>query len=240
MNVLKYLGFGIILVSTFIVSANAQELRSPQYRIESGSFKLQPDLEQSTSNHDLSVSFGPDLKKNFENNGYVAIGRKNEDAAGEPYIRMKLSNSQLVFDGAEVADESVQKSSLMLFGRSVSPFTVAIRQESQFKNNFGAIIQSTLCDNDSSPCSPLLAKAWKHASGFGYRADGMVTTDFKDSQNYRPLFLDGGKNRSAVVFYGDVDVVGSSVDFQFKLRPEQHTQTGLYKSTVIIMAAAEY
>lgn len=240
MNVLKSLGFNIILVSIFIISASAQELRSSQYRIEFGSFKLQPDLEQSTSNHDLSVSFGPDLKKNFENKGYVAIGRKNEDSSGDPYIRLKLSNSQLVFDGAEVADESVQKSSVMLLGRSVNPFIVAIRQESQFKNNFGATIQSTLCDNDSSPCTPLLAKAWKNASGFGYRADGIAATDFKGPQNYRPLFLDGKKNQSAIVFDGDADAVGRSINFQFKLRPEQHTQTGLYKGTVIITATAEY
>ncbi len=119
-------------------------------------------------------------------------------------------------------------------------FIISLRQHEQFKNSFGATIEPTNCDSKSAKCTPVNAEIWKKAYGFGYRATGGSTRDFKNIDAFRPLFVSGSTERSAVLFEGDVDKKGVQLDLQFKLRPQPQTQTGIYMGTVIITASADY
>lgn len=224
----------------FAFSVQAEQFQSPRYRIESGSFKLQQDLNQSSSNYDITSNFGSDLQKNFESKGYVAVSRENTDASGKPYVRLQLTNSQLVFDNAEVKDEAEQKSTVKIMGSNSKRFIIATRQESQFKNGFGATVESTRCDNVNSPCTPTLAQSWKKVFGFGFRVNGSTMKDFDSDQAYRPFFIGSPSGRSAVLFNGELDKNGKIMVLQFKLRPRPETQTGIYKSTIIITATSDY
>lgn len=243
---MKWVPFSSLLIIACMVlhvfgsPVQAQELKSTRYQIQSGSLMLQPDLDQSSANYDFPASFGPDIQKKFEETGYVILNNNKDELSANPYIRLQLSKSQLVFDSAEVSGESIQQSSIKLMGRGSANFIISLRQQDEFKNNFGATIQPTPCDNETNRCTPVLAQIWKKAAGFGYRATGTTVKDFGRPQVFRPMFIDGITGRSAVLFEANLPKTGTLVDLQFKLRPQAQTQTGIYKSTVIVTATADY
>lgn len=235
-----------ILLSTLILtrfggaSIYAQELNSPRYQIESGTLILQPDLDRTSANYDLPASLGHDIQKKFEESGFVIVNSNADESSTNPYIRLQLNKSQLVFDSAEVSGESIQQSSIKLMGRGSANFLISLRQQEPFKNNFGATIKPTACDDVDAKCTPVLARVWKKADGFGYRAAGSTVRDFSTLQAFRPMFVEGPIGRSAILFEGNLPKTGTVVDLKFKLRPQTETQTGIYKSTVIITATADY
>lgn len=235
---LLILNFGFS--SEFARTVYAQEFKSPGYKIESGTLILQPELDQSSANYDLPASIGPDVQKRFEEVGYVVMENKASDSSEKPFIRLQLDKSQLVFDSAEVRGESVQQGAVNLSGTGSTNFIVSLRQQEQFKNSFGAAIEPTHCDSESPKCTPILAQIWKKAFGFGYRATGTTVRDFSKTDAFRPLFVDGLTSMSAVLFDGELDKAGRSLELKFKLRPQPQTQTGIYKGTVIITASADY
>ena len=222
------------------MDVDAQQLQSPRYRIESESLSLQQDLEQGSANYDISSSFGPQSQKQFESRGYVAVSRVKTDSSDRSYLRLQLSNSQLVFDKADIVDESIQKTSVKLTGISATPFIVAVRQAEQFKNSFGATVMSTNCDDKSSPCTPTLAREWKTGFGFGYRVDRTTVGEFSSKYAFRPLYQGYSSGKSAMIFRGDVNKDGQKLDLEFKLRPQPQTQTGIYQSTIIITATTDF
>ena len=232
----------IVCIFTPIIerTVNAQQFRSPGYQIESGSLILQPELDQNSANYDVPASFGPDVQKKFEKLGYVLIGNIDPASSEKPYIRLNVDKSQLVFDTAEVRGESVQQSTINLFGSGATNFIVSLRQEEQFKNSFGAAISPTHCDKESSKCTPVLAQTWIKAFGFGYRANGTNMRDFNNPNAYRPLFIGGLTGKSAVIFEEEIGKTGKELDLRFKLRPQTQTQTGIYKGTIIITASTAY
>jgi len=243
---MKWVWFSTLLVIAGLVmsakgaSVDAQQFKSPGYKIESGTLILQPELDQSSANYDVPASFGQDSKKKFDEVGYVAIGNKNTDSSERPFIRLKLDKSQLVFDSAEVSGESMQKSSIGLLGTGSANFLVSLHQQEQFKNSFGATIQPTNCDNESSKCTPILGQIWKKAYGFGYRATGVTIKGLSKESFFRPFFITGPEGRSAVLFYGELDKKRPVLNLQFKLRPQPQTQTGIYKGTVVLTVSADY
>ena len=153
-----------ILLSTLILtrfggaSVYAQELNSPRYQIESGTLILQPDLDRTSANYDFPASLGHDIQKKFEESGFVIVNSNAEESSTNPYIRLQLNKSQLVFDSAEVSGESIQQSSIKLMGRGSANFLISLRQQEPFKNNFGATIKPTACDDVDAKCTPVLAR----------------------------------------------------------------------------------
>jgi len=229
-----------LVVSIKGVSVQAQKSQSPKYTIESGTLILQPELEQSSENYDVTERFGQNSKKKFDELGYLVIGNKSTDASERPFIRLKLDKTQLVFDSAELSGESVQKSSVSLLGSGSTNFIVSLRLQEQFKNSFGATIQPTNCDKESSKCTPTLGQIWKRAYGFGYRATGSTEQDLLKETSFRPFFISGVMGKSAVLFDNEVDKKGSLLSLHFKLRPQPQTQTGIYKGTVVVTVSADY
>lgn len=234
----------LVVASTIILAnvelVNAQKLESPEYQIESGTLIIQPELDQSSGDYDGPASFGPEVQKKFEEAGYIVVSSRVEDSLEKPFIRLRLDKSQLVFDNADLKGESIQQNSINLSGGGSANFIVSVRQQEQFKNSFGATIEPTQCDKESSKCTPILAQIWKKAYGFGYRATGGSTRDFSRADAFRPFFVSGSTGRSAVLFEGEMDEAGVQLDLQFKLRPQPQTQTGIYEGTVIITASADY
>lgn len=238
--------FSILLVATSIfVSSNlelvnAQQLQSPGYRIESGGLIIQPEPDRNSADYDGPASFGPDAQKKFEEKGYVIVGNRIANSSEKSFIRFRLDKSQLVFDGADARGESIQSNSLNVTGGGSTNVIVSLRQQEQFKNSFGATIEPTRCDNERSKCTPVLSQIWKKAFGFGYQATGGSARDFGNIDAYRPLFVGGSTEQAAVLFDGEIDKSGAQLDLRFKLRPQPETQTGIYMSTVIITASADY
>jgi len=218
----------------------AQQLQSPRYRIESGSLSLEPDVERGSGNYDLSSSFGPESKKQFKEKGYVAVSRVRADSSNKSFLRLQLSNSQLVFDRVDVVDESIQKSSITLNGMSSTPVILGVRQAEPFKNSFGGLVEPTNCDNVFSKCTPTQAGKWKAAMGFGYGVDGSTLADFDQADNFRPMYIGDESGKSAVLFGGPLDEDGKTLDVRFKLRPQLQAPTGKYMSTVIITLTTDF
>lgn len=229
-------------ISLFIFEprVKAQQLQSPRYRIESGTLSLEPDLNQVSGNYDLSSSFGPNSKKQFKEKGYVAISRVRADSSTKSHLRMQLSSSQLVFDRADIIDESIQKSSVTVTGMSSTPVILGVRQAEPFKNSFGGVVDSTQCDNKSLKCTPTQARKWKNAFGFGYGVNGSTFADLDGVDNFRPFYIGDESGKSAVVFRGSLDKDGKTLDLRFKLRPQPQAPTGIYMSTIIITATTDY
>lgn len=238
--------FASLLVAASIVTlanvglANAQQLQSPGYKIESGTLIIQPEPDETSADFNGPASYGPEAQKKFEEKGYVVIRSVVTDSSEKPFIRLRLDKSQLGFDNADIKGESVQRNSINLSGLGSANFIVSLRQHEQFKNSFGATIEPTKCDGKSLKCTPVNAQVWKKAFGFGYRATGGSVRDFDNIDAFRPLFVSGSTERSAVLYEGGVDKKGVQLDLQFKLRPQPQTLTGIYMGTVIITASADY
>ena len=77
-----------------------QVFQSEQYRIESGSFELDPELTKPPLGYDLSSNFGPIAQQKFKEKGYVAISREDADSVTGPFIRLQVPHSQLFFSEA--------------------------------------------------------------------------------------------------------------------------------------------
>lgn len=219
---------------------HGQAFQSEQYRIESGSFELDPELTKPPLGYDLSSNFGPTAQQKFKEKGYAAISREDADSVTRPFIRLQVPHSQLFFNEAEVGDESLQRNTLRILGNSVTQFIVGVRQDSAFANNFGATISPMVCDIKDAPCTPVSAGFWKKSYGFGYRLNGALTDEFRSRDNFRPFYTETQTGRFGVLYSGEVSKDGKNLDLVFKLRPQPQKQTGLYKSTVIVTATADY
>lgn len=220
----------VMLVSYLALSSGvvAENLRSTEYAIESGTFDYQIDDKKAEGNYNLSSGLGEGIRKQFRERGY-AIYTYLSSAKERSYTRASLDRSQLVFRDAESSDEASETVRVTVESNAVSDPTISVFQEGQFSNSFGQSISPMRC-NEKQPCTLLAPVRWVEGSGLGYSTDRTA---------YRPFFIGGSEASKQAVLPLIQKEKNQSATVTVMLKPGSEIGSGLYRGTIIFTIQGE-
>ena len=189
--------FSILLIFTAEL-VKAQEMQSPQYKLEDSTIDVSPQDEASVA-YTIGQSWGPLAGREFQKQGYVV--RTGFEDGQEVGLNFTISQTSLFFEKLKPNKPVVVETDLSVQSHDI-PYQIAAIEEGPLQSKNGSIIENTKCDNLRSICLPQKPAPWNVSSnyGFGYSFD---------KQDYQP-FPDLKFHNKAAVVISTIDESPSS------------------------------
>ncbi|MCL4363713.1 hypothetical protein M1328_00570 [Patescibacteria group bacterium] len=234
------LSFGIC-VFKFTKSADALDMQSPRFRIDSGNVNTAAG-DKSSASYKLSDTIGQLAAGQFSSTGYVV-------KAGFQYIhsiipfQFSISNINIPLGVLTPNTPSTATTNLTVSFGGAGQYQVTAIEENQLKTLSGNAIPDTSCDGGLQTCSTSTAAVWSSTSayGFGYNMIGNdIPADFTNSTYFRP-FPNLSLSASPAVVMSSINVGKnrqSTMTFKANVSPIQ--PAGSYQTIINFVATPSF
>src|SRR3989344_1179538 len=187
---MKYLIITIISLSLLTITTSpiiAQEMQSPQYKLESGTVEMESPAAKENDLLEAKPQLSSQDLATFKEQGFLELTNTQ--------LRQAESAISLSAGAVEFADliENHQQTKLLEIrvpSQLSFNYALYLSKDDDFQSPAGQKINNTLCNNPRSPCLAQTAKPWtaENAYGVGYRLTGNnIPIEFSRLDNYRPF-----------------------------------------------------
>lgn len=230
-------------LSHSITSAFAAEMKSGQYRLNTGSYNISNDKINTDNKTWQKVS--TDSALGFTDTGFISH-------IGFPYTKtvlpfgLAISNTTFDFGGITMGGKPnpLPASTLSVAAAGAAGFQVLASQNHPLTIIKGSTtIADTTCDNPDDTCSETIAKPWTDNSqyGFGYNLSGQdIPKDFLGPTYFRHFSDESNQEEPAVVMSSINPDRTSEATITYKVLVPAIQASGIYDNVVTFLAVPGY
>lgn len=225
----------LILLLTFPVFVSAQEMQSPNYRLEPGTFEMSTE-EQNIPAQEVQ----PEAEKSlltteeqtlFKSRGYIFI---NDDFNNNTELSLSLSANTIEFSDLTSKPLQEKNVSYTITSNLNTRINLFLHKDTELAAPNGQIISNTICQH-SFPCTDNLAQEWvdSYIYGIGYRIiNNKRPIDFITDSYYRSLPKTNVSKK--IISYNNL-LTNLDGKIGFKINLEDNQKDSSYESVLTLL-----
>lgn len=233
-----------VIAAIFLIfpgSVSAQELSSPNYKLEFGNFSMTSGTKSSEL-YQIRDTVGQTASEVYGSSGYILKAGAGY-TTGTAAFRFTIDQTSIHFPSLYPDQPQTADLVLQVFLGAASGYQILTAATDDLKSREGSIIAATHCDDPTDPCKPTQARPWTSplTYGLGFSVSGSDSSaDFENGKLYRPFANLGLGNSSVQILSGDAKDKEHLATLRVKINISEDQSAGIYQNTLRFAALPGY